>query len=650
MHSASRLPELSQTSIHDPLWSRYTDMVANIIVPYQWEVLNDRVVEAGPTYCLANFRVVAAGQGGRHQGALFADTDLYKWLETVAYCIQNGTGARFIPIAEEAISLIGRAQQPDGYLHTFYTLTEPEARWSNLVEGHELYGAGHLIEAAVAYSTATGRDELLTIACRFADLICQEFGPGQEQRKGYPGHQEIELALIKLYRYTGVKRYLSCARFFIDQRGQKPNYFSAESERIGIRTLIPEFNNYDLKYSQAHIPPVEQITAEGHAVRAMYMYCAMADLAQEEQDQDLQEACRRLWRNVTGKRMYITGGIGSSGFLERFTTDYDLPNASAYCETCASIGLALFGRRMAALEKDARYYDIVERALYNTVLAGISAEGDRYFYVNPLEVWPDACQDATSMQHVKATRQRWFNVSCCPTNVARTLASLGQYIYALDDQTVYVNLFISSTFNATLAGAEVKLNMDSRLMQDGKIMIQVEGGTSPLSRLAVRLPDYAEEPRIFIDGEPEPLVLENGYIMLSSGLAGQHTIELDLHVKPRWMAANPLVREDAGKVALMKGPCVYCLEEIDNGSNLAAVFVRQETAVAESADPSLPAGLPVLTYAGKKLNRTGCEENQLYGRVRFSTEPVQLKAVAYGVWGNRKPGEMLVWQKVNHID
>ena len=650
MHSTSRLPEISQTSIHDPLWSRYTDMVADIIVPYQWDILNDRIADATPSFCLANFRAVAENQGGLHQGVLFSDTDLYKWLETVSYCIQNGTGARFIPIAEEAISLIGRAQQPDGYLNTYFTLTEPSARWSNLVEGHELYSAGYLIEAAVAYDKATGQKQLLDIACRFADLICSEFGPGDTQRQGYPGHQEIELALIKLYRHTGVKRYLSCARFFIDQRGRDPNYFLAEREKNDGRTLFPEFRDYELKYSQSHRPPVEQHTAEGHAVRALYMYCAMADLAQEYQDEELLLACRALWRSVTGQRMYITGGIGSSGFFERFTTDYDLPNASAYCETCASVGLALFGRRMAGLEMDASYYDVVERALYNTILAGISAEGDRYFYVNPLEVWPDACLPYTSMMHVKAVRQPWFSVACCPTNVARTLASLGQYIYAQDDQTVYVNLFISSTFRTAIDGAEVKLSMESHLMQDGKIMIQVEGGASPLPRLAVRLPDYAEEPRLFVDGEPKPLIFENGYVMLADVTVGQHIIELDLHVRPRWMAANPLVREDAGKVALMKGPCVYCLEEIDNGSNLAAVFVEQESAVEERSDPSLPVGLPVLTYDGKKLKRTGCEENQLYGRARFSTEPVQLKAVAYGVWGNRKPGEMLVWQKVNHIN
>ena len=307
------------------------------------------------------------------------NSDVYKWLESVAYCIHNGSGIHFEEMADEVISLIGRAQQSDGYLNTYYTLAEPYARWSNLVEGHELYCAGHLIEAAVAYYQATGKDALLKIACRFADLICKVFGPDANQIKGYPGHQEIELALIKLFRLTGEKRYLACARFFIEERGNKPSYFEAEIAKRNGKTIFPEFRDYELKYSQSHIPVREQYTAEGHAVRAMYMYCAMADLAVEYNDPDLLETCRRLWRNVTQRRMYITGGIGSSGLFERFTTDFHLPNDSGYSETCASIGLALFSRRMAFMERDAVYFDIVERALYNTVLAGISLKGDRYF-------------------------------------------------------------------------------------------------------------------------------------------------------------------------------------------------------------------------------------------------------------------------------
>ncbi len=670
MISTLRLPKLEQVQINDKLWSHYTDMVADVIVPYQWKILNDSIPGADPafnnwnildsqadnfmqdgeqqvmeSYCIKNFRIAAGELKGEHKGVIFVDTDVYKWLETVAYCLYNGRCKDFENIADEVISLIGCAQQPDGYLNTYFTVAEPQGRWSNLVEGHELYCAGYLIEAGVAYYEATGKDNLLNISCRFADLICKEFGPGEGQRKGYPGHQEIELALVKLYRCTGQRRYLDCARFFIDERGQEPNYFSQEIEGRSGQVIFPEFREYELKYAQAHMPPRQQRTAEGHAVRATYMYCAMADIAREDGDEALLETCRVLWNNITQRRMYITGGIGSSGFFERFTTDYDLPNDAAYSETCASIGLALFGRRMSLIEKDASYYDVVERALYNTVLAGISLSGDRYFYVNPLEVWPENCLPATSMKHVKAQRQRWFSVACCPPNVARTLASLGHYIYARDDSTIYANLFISSSFKAKFAGAEAELTMHSGLMQNGEVNIQLTVQPGAGLRLAVRIPDYAQSPEFALDGVPLTPDVEKGYAIIRGDLTGQHELVVRLNVKPRWMAADPLLREDAGKVALLKGPCVYCLEETDNGTNLTSVMVEASTAVQEKEDDVLPGTLPVLCYEGRRLTRTGWDGSRLYGEAHFDTEPVSLKAVPYCLWGNRKPGEMLVWHK-----
>ncbi len=670
MTSSLRLPKLNQVQIDDKLWSRYTDMVADVIVPYQWKILNDRIPGADPafnnwkildsqadnfmqdggqqvmeSYCIKNFCIAAGELNGEHKGVIFVDTDVYKWLETVAYCIHNGSCKDFEKIADEVISLIGRAQQPDGYLNTYYTVAEPDARWSNLVEGHELYCAGYLIEAGVAYYEATGKDSLLNTARRFADLICREFGPGEGQRKGYPGHQEIEIALVKLYRCTGQRRYLDCARFFIDERGQEPNYFSQEIEDRNGQVIFPEFREYELKYSQAHMPPRQQRTAEGHAVRATYMYCAMADIAREDGDEELLDTCRVLWDNITQRRMYITGGIGSSGFFERFTTDYDLPNDASYCETCASIGLALFGRRMSLIERDATYFDIVERALYNTVLAGISLSGDRYFYVNPLEVWPENCLPATSMKHVKAQRQRWFSVACCPPNVARTLASLGHYIYAQDDNTAYVNLFISSSFKAKFAGGEAELTMRSGLMQNGEITIGLDVQPGAGLRLAVRIPGYAQSPEFSLDGIPLTPDVEKGYAMICGDLTGQHTVTVRLNVQPQWMAADPLLREDAGKIALLKGPCVYCLEETDNGANLAAVLVEADAAVREEEDNVLPGGLPNLCYEGLRITRSGWSGSKLYDEARFDTEAVPLRAIPYCLWGNRQPGEMLVWHK-----
>jgi DUF1680 family protein len=651
MLSSLRLPNLNKVRIDDALWSHYTDMVAEIIVPYQWDILNDRVpgeLQGGlqqpvESHCIRNFRIAAGELEGEHKGVVFVDTDVYKWLETVAYCLHSGRSKEFESIADEVIDLIGRAQQADGYLNTYYIIKEPDARWSNLVEGHELYSAGHLIEAAVAYYQATGKDKLLNIARRFADLICSVFGPGEGQLKGYPGHQEIELALVKLYRVTNEKRYLDCAKFFIDQRGTEPNYFKAEIEKRGGHTIFREFSNYDPAYAQAHMPVRQQKTAEGHAVRAMYMYSAMADLAAEYGDEVLLDACRTLWNNVTRRRMYITGGIGSSGELERFTMDYHLPNDSGYCETCASIGLALFGRRMALIERDAAYYDVAERALYNRVLAGISTDGQRYFYASPLEVWPDACMDGTSLKHVKPVRQRWFTVACCPTNLARTLASLGQYIYAQSDDTVYINLFVSSSFDAAVGGSRAVLTMKSQLVQQGKADIIVSSESHLPFSLAIRIPDYADKPAFLLDGKAIRPDVKNGYAIISGDFSGEHIISADFHVKPQWVAADPYVRADAGKIALTKGPCVYCLEETDNGGNLAAVFAEPGAGVEESAITDLPGSLPALIYEGKRLSRAGWN-GKLYDRAHFELESVRLRAVPYGLWGNREPGEMIVWQ------
>ncbi len=644
MGSRLQLPDLKEIKINDSLWYEYTKKVADIIIPYQWTRLNGWENESKDesVCCIRNFRIAAGKEQGEHNGIVCIDSDLYKWLETTAYCIANGSGTEFGSIADEAIDLIAEAQQPDGYINTYYTIAEPDARWSNLVEGHELYCAGHMFEAAVAYFEATGKRKILDVSVRFADLICDEFGPEEGQRKGYPGHQEIELALIKLYRCTNNSRYLDCARFFIDERGKEPNYLLNEIEqRGGHAALFPEFNDYDLKYSQAHIPPREQKIAEGHAVRAVYMYSAMADIAQERGDKELLQTCRTLWKNVTEKRMYITGGIGSSGHLERFTTDYDLPNASAYNETCAAVGLAQFSRRMANIEKSTNYYDIIERLLYNNILAGISFTGDRYFYVNPLEMWPDTCIKATSMKHVKPVRQEWFPCACCPPNVARTLASLGHYIYAFNDDTVYINLFISSSYNTALNGGNAQINMKSDLLHSGEISILFNASVD--LRLAVRVPDFAGEINFMVDGVEVMPRMDKGYAVFDLN-TGDHHIETRFDVSPRWVVANQKVREDVGKVALMKGPCVYCLEEADNGSDLASVFVRinSETQVS---DAQLPAGLPAIEYTAERLINQN-QDGALYAPAYFTTSSEKVSAVPYCIWGNRKTGEMIVWQKL----
>lgn len=638
---------LDKIHITDSLFGSYSKLVAEKIIPYQWEILNDRVKEAKPTYCIRNFRIAAGELSEERKGVVFQDTDLYKWIEAVAYSINNGSGSKFEPIADEVIELIGRAQQKDGYLNTYYTVTAPNKRWSNLVEGHELYSAGHLIEAAVAYYIATGKKNLLEIAERYADLIGKVFGRGEGQIRGYPGHQEIELALVKLYRVTGVKNYLECARYFIEERGTQPNYFRKEMDDRGGYEHFHEFTDYDLKYSQAHIPPVDQRTAEGHAVRAMYLYSAMADLALELEDSKLLEACQALWSNVTSRRMYITGAIGSSGYLERFTTDYDLPNDSNYGETCASIGLMMFGQRMNLITKDAVYHDTVERALYNTVLAGISVTGDRYFYVNPLEVVPEFCTDHTYMSHVKPVRQRWFSIACCPPNLARTLASLGQYIYATDSEALYINQFITSSAEITIGEAKLSIELNSTIMQDGKIKLIARTSVPNQIQIKIRIPQYVGQIKAKMNQSESGYQVNQGYACFSELCVGENLIEIDFDIKPRWIAANDNVRADKGKLTLMKGPCVYCLEEEDNGNNLAAVYVAVDTKIQESEPlEGLFGELPTMEYTGIRLGNEGVKEDELYGEPHFKELPVKLKAIPYCLWNNRGMGEMLVWHKV----
>lgn len=635
-------PPLRSIRITDPLFGRYVDVVAEKLLPYQWEVLNDRVPGAEKSGCIENFRIAAGEAEGRHHGMVFGDTDAYKWLETVAYCLEAGRAKELEATADSLVDLMERAQAPDGYLNTYYTIEQPDKRWTNLAEGHELYSAGHMIEAAVAYSAAAGKDKALRLACRFADLICDVFGEGGHP--GYPGHQEIELALMKLYRATGTCRYADMARRFLSVRGQEPNYLLDELARTGKNRIFPEFADYDAKYAQSHLPPARQTTAEGHAVRATYMYSAMADVAEVYEDEELKRACETLWNNLTGRRMYITGGIGSSGHLERFTADYDLPNDRMYCESCASIGLMMFGGRMASLTGEAAYYDTVERALCNTVLGGVSLEGTRYFYVNPLEVWPDNCLPSTSMSHVKPVRQPWFATACCPANIARTLASLGQYVYAQDGGGVYVNQFISSTLDCQTGGVTAKLTLKSDLMRTGRAQLTVERAGEGAFTLRLRLPKYLESPELLLNDQPLPIKTERGYALVELPENGLYRLSLSGRITPRWVAANRHVRADAGRLALTYGPYVYCLEQADNGENLAGLYVAPGAPVTvRPAREGLPDALPSLEFPGQALE-SGVED-RLYGAPEFRFTPRKLTAVPYGLWCNREPGEMLVWMK-----
>ncbi len=656
---------LRQIKIRDRFWNRYIHLVKDVLIPYQWDILNDRIEDVETSHCIQNFRIAAGEAEGKFAGAVFQDTDVAKWLEAVAYVLEISRDEELERLADETIKLIGKAQCEDGYLNTYFTIEARELRWTNLKEGHELYTAGHMIEAAVAYYEATGKSEFLHIMERFADLICQVFGTEEGKCHGYPGHQEIELALIRLYQADGREEYLKLAKYFIDQRGVGENYFLEEEKRPEYSRIFPEFAGYDMKYSQSHLPVREQTTAEGHAVRAVYMYCAMADLAELYRDEELLRTCETLWENMVNKRMYITGSIGSSGLLERFTTDYDLPNNCNYSETCASIGLALFGKRMAQITRDASYMDVVERALYNTVLAGIALDGKSFFYVNPLEVWPDNCMERTSKEHVKPVRQTWFGVACCPPNIARTLASMGQYIYFTDEDTLYTNLYISNETTLELAGREVRVGMESDLTNSGHVQIKlIKDEETAEYNVALRIPDYVNTYAVLRDGreiaragdgcedsgagktsETGEVRIEKGYLYIERIRERETELAIDFRVPPRFVRANPQVREDIGKTALMKGPLVYCLEESDNGKNLPAIFVSTDQTPKETYEEKLLGGVTVISFRGKRLTEQEWRDGTMYGERKNSFEEVEVKAVPYHCWNNRGAGEMLVWMR-----
>ncbi|MFA5675900.1 MAG: beta-L-arabinofuranosidase domain-containing protein [Christensenellales bacterium] len=632
---------LKNIRINDDFWSRYIRLVRESTIPYQWATLNDKVEGAEPSHCIENFRIAAGESDGAIKGIVFRDSDLAKWLEAVAYTLEIYPDPKLELLADETIELIGHAQQPDGYLNTYFTFAAPEKRWTNLREGHELYTAGHFIEAAVAYHRATGKHHLLDIMCRFADLACRLFLGDDPRLDGCPGHPEIELALVKLYRETGAERYLDLARYFIERRGEAPDCFLEERKRDGWRFIFPELGEYDPVYVLNHKPVRRQEEADGHAVRAVYLYCAMADIAEETADEALLLACRRLWDNIIQKRMYINGGIGSSGYMERFTTDYDLPLDRGYCETCASVGLALFGMRMARITGEAHYMDGVERALYNTVTAGIALDGKSFFYVNPLEVWPPACMENTSLAHIKPVRQKWFDVPCCPTNVARTLASLGQYIYFVRGDRLHMNLFIANDADIPMEKGSVHICTSTRFPWENQVELSIES-PAPFT-LAVRMPDYVREFSITINRQPAAAELQNGYVLLPLD-AGKSFIAVTLDLSAHLVYAHEQVRSSAGQAAVMRGPLLYCLEEMDNAGPLSALQIDSDATFSESWTEEL-GGAVLLQASGWRAKSP--KSDMLYKNEAPTLEKESLRFLPYCFWSNRTPGEMRTFIRVS---
>lgn len=637
--------EVQKVSVQDEFWGRYIRLVQDTVIPYQYEALHDRVAEAEPSHAIANFEIAAGRRKGEFGGMVFQDSDVAKWLEAAGYSLSIRRDPELERQADEVIDLVGEAQQADGYLNTYFTVKEPGKRWTNLQDCHELYCAGHFIEAAVAYYEATGKDKLLNIMRRMADHIDSVFGPEDGKLKGYDGHQEIELALVKLYRLTGEEKYLKLSLFFIDQRGQEPNFLRLEWESRGrVTHWGGRTDHIDTAYHQAHIPVREQKAAVGHSVRAVYMYAAMADLSRLTGDEALREACLRLWNNMTERQMYITGGIGSTHHGEAFTFDYDLPNDTVYAETCASIGLIFVAKRMLELTPDARYADVMERALYNNVLGSMAQDGKHYFYVNPLEVWPQACTCNPGMQHVKVQRQGWFGCACCPPNVARLLTSLNQYIYTVHSDTLYTNLYIGSELKTTLGGTEVKVTQSSKFPREGTVTLKIDPAEAAEFGIALRIPSWSSSVKICVNGEavPVPEVTEQGYAVIRREWQPGDTIELILPMEAHRVYAHPNLRANAGKTAIQRGPLVYCLESADNSEPLSSISLSKQGILTEAYDQELLGGAVVIRAAGSRVEEQSWSGG-LYSSTRADVQPVEVTAVPYYLWGNRGSGEMKVW-------
>lgn len=682
---------LSDIQITDNFWKNEMELVRTEVIPYQWAALNDNVEGAAPSYCMRNFKIAGKMNREKQQkgaayiepkytfrgfealpenpgklenkfyGFVFQDSDFSKWIEAVGYSLTQHPDAELEKLADSAIDIVCAAQQDDGYLDTYYIINGKDKIFTNLRDHHELYCFGHLAEGAVAYYQATGKNKLLRAAERFADCIYKHFGAGEGKCKGYPGHEIAEMALVRLYEVTGDKKYLELSRFFIDQRGTKPYYFDTEGhpEEKGGADGLRYF------YHQAHLPVREQTEAVGHAVRAVYLYSGMADVARLTGDESLFAACGRLWDNIVNKKMYITGAIGATHIGEAFSFEYDLPNDTAYAETCASIGLIFFARRMLEIKPDAKYADVMERALYNGVLSGMALDGKSFFYVNPLEVNPEACRKDERKFHVKPVRQKWFGCACCPPNIARLISSVGAYAYTENDDTLFVHLYIGGKLTKNIGGKNVSVDISSQLPWEGNVEIKVSAEHTKF-RLALRIPDWCAVGAEEVCGDnascenirlPYGCKIENAgefnieekdrYIYLSKQWSEEDTIRLAFEMKAMLVGASAAVREDVGKAALIRGPLVYCLEEKDNGKNLHLLSVKAKNSF-EISDAKIGDNyIKKITALGAAQIAADC--TALYNPLGTLREKdVTLTYVPYYTWANRGENEMQVWTRVKY--
>ncbi|QSY94150.1 glycoside hydrolase family 127 protein [Rhizobium bangladeshense] len=612
-------------------WGKWQDAVCNSTA----ETLLDRCVEAGMLKAIdvsqpsPGIVIPIQPWGGTTQ--MFWDSDLGKSIETIAYSLYRRPNPQLEARADEIIDMYEKMQDKDGYLNAWFQRVEPSRRWTNLRDHHELYCAGHLMEAAVAYYQATGKRKLLDIMCRYADYMIKVFGHGEGQIPGYCGHEEIELALVKLARVTGENKYLDLSKFFIDERGTEPHFFTAEAARDG--RSAADFHQKTYEYGQAHLPVREQTKVVGHAVRAMYLYSGMADIATEYKDDSLTAALETLWDDLTTKQMYITGGIGPAASNEGFTDYYDLPNDTAYAETCASVGLVFWASRMLGRGPDRRYADVMEQALYNGALPGLSTDGKTFFYDNPLE--------SAGKHH----RWKWHHCPCCPPNIARLVTSIGSYMYAVADDEIAVHLYGESTARLRLAnGAEVELEQATNYPWDGAVAFTARLAKPARFALSLRIPDWAEGATLSVNGAMLDLGADvrDGYARIDREWADGDRVALYLPLALRPQYANPKVRQDAGRVALMRGPLVYCVETTDNGDDLNTIVLPRELPAAETVVLRELNDAVALDLTVEREETSGWG-TPLYRKAPAERQVATARFVPYHLWDNRAPGEMLVW-------
>ncbi|MBK8021949.1 MAG: glycoside hydrolase family 127 protein [Chloroflexi bacterium] len=566
---------------------------------------------------------------------IFWESDLAKWLEAASYALAAHPDAKLNEAVDHVIRLLEHAQQPDGYLNAYFTVVEPEKRWTNLRDWHELYCAGHLIEAGVAHHQATGQRTLLDIVCRYANYIDSVFGPEPGKRRGYCGHQEIELALIRLYRETGLAQYLNLARFFVEERGQQPHYYDLEARERGEDPKDFWAGTYE--YNQSHAPIREQEDAVGHSVRAMYLYCAASDLVRETGDEALLTALERMYQSVIRRQMYITGGIGSGRHNEGFTRDYDLPNDTAYAETCAAIGMFLWMHRMLHIRLDGRFSDIMERVAYNGMISGLSLDGTHYFYENPLAVDRENEQFRGKPHH----RQAWYGTACCPPNIARLLASLNGYLYSVSDSDTYVHLYVQSQAQMIIGGQTVTLAQETNYPWDGDIQFVIDIDRPAVFGLNLRIPGWARSWHASVGGEEVSATPVNGYLRIERRWASGDSVTLKLDMPVERVYAHPQVAANRGRVALQRGPLVFCLEGVDNGDQLDLVVLPRSSELSATFERDLLGG--VVTISGTALRFDEANQPEMYLSQPPSPREFLFRAIPYCLWDNRKSGDLLVW-------